>query len=147
MNNPGIVNLSSAECASDSEDARMFELAPVSLWLEDYSSLETLFEEWRSTGVADLCAYLSQDLERVRLCASRLRIVKVNQKTLALYEVADVEELIANIGGILRDDMPAATNSPSSCSIRTGRRAKRCSRTFIASPSSRVSTPGLRPRP
>ena len=28
-------------------DAEMFELAPVSLWLEDYSALKALFEQWR----------------------------------------------------------------------------------------------------
>jgi diguanylate cyclase (GGDEF)-like protein len=105
MKNPDNMNISSAESGAESEDARMFELAPVSLWLEDYSGLRTLFEEWRSAGVADLRAYLSQDLERVKLCASRLRVVKVNRKTLTLFEVADVEELVANLGSILRDDM------------------------------------------
>ena len=29
------------------DDANMFEVAPVSLWLEDYSALKTLFDEWR----------------------------------------------------------------------------------------------------
>jgi PAS domain-containing protein len=105
MNSPDNVNFSSAESGAESEDARMFELAPVSLWLEDYSGLKALFEEWRSAGVADLRAYLRQDLERVKLCASRLRVVKVNRRTLTLFEVADVEELVASLGSILRDDM------------------------------------------
>jgi diguanylate cyclase (GGDEF)-like protein len=87
------------------DDASMFELAPVSLWLEDYSGLKALFDEWRRTGVTDLRAYLSEDLERVKHCASRLRVIKVNAKTLSLYEVKDVDELVANMSRILRDDM------------------------------------------
>jgi diguanylate cyclase (GGDEF)-like protein len=105
MKNPDILNLPSAESSSEKEDACMFELAPVSLWLEDYSSVRVLFEEWRAAGVEDLRAYLDQDLERIKLCANRLRVVKVNQKTLTLFEVANVEELVANLGSILRDDM------------------------------------------
>jgi len=29
------------------DDAETFDLAPVSLWLEDYSALHALFAEWR----------------------------------------------------------------------------------------------------
>ena len=31
----------------------MFELAPVSLWLEDYSAVRRLFEQWRAAGVVE----------------------------------------------------------------------------------------------
>jgi diguanylate cyclase (GGDEF)-like protein len=91
--------------AQGGDDANMFELAPVSLWLEDYSGLRTLFEAWRAAGISDLRAYLSEDLTRVKLCASKLKVLKVNAKTLALFEVADVEQLVDNLGRILRDDM------------------------------------------
>ena len=104
MKNPDSLNFSVTEGAS-SDDASMFELAPVSLWLEDYSGLKTLFEEWRSAGVTDLRAYLNGDLDRVKLCANRLKVVKVNAKTLTLFEVANVEGLVANLASILRDDM------------------------------------------
>ncbi|WP_245424068.1 sensor domain-containing diguanylate cyclase [Methylovirgula sp. 4M-Z18] len=83
----------------------MFELAPVSLWLEDYTELKALFDGWRRAGIADLRAYLGEDFDRVRLCASKLKVVKVNAKTLALYEVANLDELVANLGRIFRDDM------------------------------------------
>lgn len=33
----------------------MFELAPVSLWLEDYSALKQLFEAWRAEGACATC--------------------------------------------------------------------------------------------
>jgi diguanylate cyclase (GGDEF)-like protein len=91
--------------AVESDDVSMFELAPVSLWLEDYSGLKALFTEWRNAGMADLRAYLNEDLERVKVCAARLKVVKVNRRTLTLFEVKDVDDLVANLGSVLRDDM------------------------------------------
>ena len=43
----------------DFED--MFDLAPVSLWMEDYSDLKQLFDAWRAAGVTDLLAFLDSD--------------------------------------------------------------------------------------
>jgi hypothetical protein len=34
----------------------MFDLTPVSLWLEDYSALKALFGRWRAEGITDLKA-------------------------------------------------------------------------------------------
>ena len=47
------------------EFEEMFELAPVSLWLEDYSALHTLFDRWRAAGITDLRRYLTEDKTRV----------------------------------------------------------------------------------
>jgi diguanylate cyclase (GGDEF)-like protein len=87
------------------DDASMFELAPVSLWLEDYTALKAQFDDWRRAGITDLRAYLNEDLERVRFCAAQLKVIKVNRKTLSLFEVEDLAQLIDNLGSILRDDM------------------------------------------
>ena len=54
------------------DDAEMFALAPVSLWLEDYSGLKRLFAEWRHAGVTDLRAHLLDDPRRVTECSMRL---------------------------------------------------------------------------
>lgn len=87
------------------DDAEMFDLAPVSLWLEDYSGLRTHFDGLRAQGVADLRAYLREDRERIRTCSAHLRVIKVNRKTLNLFEAADLETLTANIHHVFRDDM------------------------------------------
>jgi diguanylate cyclase (GGDEF)-like protein len=87
------------------DDAEMFDLAPVSLWLEDYSALRTLFEEWRAAGVADLRAHLRSDPARVKACSDRIRVIKVNRKTLSLYGADDLPHLVANLGKVFRDDM------------------------------------------
>lgn len=57
----------------------MFELAPVSLWLEDYSGLKQLFDRWRAEGVTNLLTYLAQDAARLRECTSMIKVLKVNQ--------------------------------------------------------------------
>jgi len=46
------------------------------------------------------------DIERVRACSSRIRLLKVNQKTLTLSGANDTEHLTANLGLVFRDDMP-----------------------------------------
>ncbi|HWT29882.1 MAG TPA: diguanylate cyclase [Propylenella sp.] len=86
----------------------MFERAPVSLWLEDYSGLKELFAGWRQVGVTDLRAFLLADPQRVRACSERIRILKVNRKTLSLFEASDVAQLGENLSGIFRDPMLTA---------------------------------------
>lgn len=96
----------SAESDSGQRDGlEMFELAPVSLWLEDYSGLKRLFEAWRAEGVTDLGSYLRADRTRVKVCSDHIRVLKVNRKTLALFEARDLPTLVGNLERILRDDM------------------------------------------
>jgi GGDEF domain-containing protein len=86
------------------DDAKMFELAPVSLWIEDYSAVKALFEQWRAEGVADITTFLADNPERVRQCSQRIRVLKVNRKTLSLFGAHDLEHLMANLGQVMRDD-------------------------------------------
>jgi diguanylate cyclase (GGDEF)-like protein len=88
-----------------SDDSNMFEVAPVSLWLEDYTELKALLDEWRRAGVTDLRAHLAQERNRIEQCVSRMRILKVNRRTLTLFEVDDLPHLVANLGAIFRDEM------------------------------------------
>ncbi|WP_158818404.1 sensor domain-containing diguanylate cyclase [Methylocapsa sp. S129] len=87
------------------DDSNMFEVAPVSLWLEDYSELKVLLDEWRQAGIADLRRYLVADRSRVEACVSHMRIVRVNRRTLSLFEVDDLPHLVANLDAIFRDEM------------------------------------------
>jgi diguanylate cyclase (GGDEF)-like protein len=90
-------------CAGD--DAMMFEVAPVSLWLEDYSAVKATFDAWRAAGIRDLRAYLAEDPARVRTCIAGIRVVKVNRRTLTLFEADDLPHLVANLDRIFRDEM------------------------------------------
>jgi hypothetical protein len=86
-------------------DAAMFDVAPVSVWLEDYSGVKRLFDEWRRAGVGDLRAHHAADPRRVKACSEGIRVLKVNRRTLALFEAADLAHLTANLGRVFRDDM------------------------------------------
>jgi PAS domain-containing protein len=87
------------------DDSEMFELAPVSLWLEDFSGVRALFDAWRAEGVTDLRAHFRDNPQRVAECAHSIRVVKVNQKTLSQFEAADFAALTGNLGAVFRDDM------------------------------------------
>ena len=95
------MSVSSIDRYSETE---MFDLAPVSLWIEDYSGVRALFQEWRAENVTDIKAYLTANPDRVRRCSERIRVLKVNPKTLSLYGARDLDHLMANFGQVLRDD-------------------------------------------
>ncbi len=83
----------------------MFELAPTSLWLEDFSGLKALLDGWRADGVQDLRSWLQADPERRHACMASLRVLKVNQRTLELFAAASQAELVSRLGEVFRDDM------------------------------------------
>ncbi|MDO1582912.1 sensor domain-containing diguanylate cyclase [Rhizobium oryzicola] len=90
---------------SDHSDSYIFALAPIAMWLEDFSEVKALFDLWRSEGVTDILAHLSEDRRRVGECASRIRVVDVNRKTLELFEADSREHLVANMSRVFRDEM------------------------------------------
>jgi diguanylate cyclase (GGDEF)-like protein len=93
------------EALPPAELASLFELAPVSLWLEDYSALHALFSRWRAAGVTDLRAHLRADPRRVAECSACLRVLQVNRRTLELYGARDLAHLVENLARVFRDDM------------------------------------------
>lgn len=87
------------------DDAAMFDLAPVSLWLEDFSAIAALFREWRRDGVTSLRDFFHANPAKVKECSDRIRVVRVNKRTLDLYEAPDLDHLVAHLGDIFRNDM------------------------------------------
>ncbi|QDM18261.1 diguanylate cyclase [Tardiphaga sp. vice352] len=85
-------------------DAKMFELAPVSLWIEDYSDVKALFEQWQAQGVDDIGTYLLANPARVQECSQRIRILRVNRKTLSLFGARDLNHLMVSLSLVMRDD-------------------------------------------
>jgi len=88
---------------ADKDDIEMFALAPISLWLEDFSGVRQQLAEWTAAGVGDLRRYMLDDPGRIQACSQRIRVIKVNRKTLALFEAAELTELIQNLHLIFRD--------------------------------------------
>lgn len=89
----------------EANQADMFELAPVSMWLEDFSGVKRQLDAWRAAGVTDLRSYLQADLSRVHDCTLNIEVLRVNRKTLELFEADDLAHLNANLGKVFRDDM------------------------------------------
>ena len=54
---------------------------------------------------SDLRGHLAADRGRVEACVKCMRIVRVNRRTLALFEVDDLPHLVANLDAIFRDEM------------------------------------------
>ncbi|MCO5732361.1 sensor domain-containing diguanylate cyclase [Rhizobium sp. SSA_523] len=83
----------------------IFDLAPIPMWIEDFSQVKRQFESWKAAGVTDIRAHLRADLSRIAECAGQIRVLKVNQKVLELFEAQDQTHLIGNLSRIFRDEM------------------------------------------
>jgi len=93
-----------AELNPETDFELMFESAPISLWLEDYSALKVLFDSWRAQGVTDLLAHIAQTPALLQQCAACLKVIKVNRKTLAVFAASSQEELVRRLPEVFRDD-------------------------------------------
>ena len=87
----------------DFED--MFDLAPVSLWMEDYSALKQLFDQWRAQGVTDLLPFLQADPARLAQCSATFKVLRVNQFTLDLFKAPDQAPLQSRLHEVFRGEM------------------------------------------
>ena len=83
----------------------LFESAPISLWLEDYSALKTLYDTWRAQGITDLRAHLKDDPARAVQCSQCFKVLQVNQQTLRLFAASNQQMLIDRLPEVFRGDM------------------------------------------
>ncbi|WP_445346159.1 diguanylate cyclase domain-containing protein [Acinetobacter bohemicus] len=86
-------------------DSPFFELSPIAMWLEDYSDIKKQFDIWREQGVQDLFSFLQEDESRILDCARKIKLLKVNSKTLELYQAKDFEHLCQNLHLLFKGDM------------------------------------------
>ena len=86
-------------------DSPFFELSPIAMWLEDYSEVKKQFDLWREQGVEDLLDFLQQDESRILECARKIKLLKVNSKTLELYQARDFDHLHQNLDLVFKEDM------------------------------------------
>ena len=86
-------------------DSSIFDLAPIPMWLEDFSEVKQQFDAWRAQGVEDIVSFLQEDLQRVVESTQKIKVLKVNQKTLEVFEAENQEHLCANLALIFKADM------------------------------------------
>jgi hypothetical protein len=83
----------------------LFESAPISLWLEDYSALKALFQTWRAQGVTDLRRHLHDHPHLAQECARCYQVIKVNRETLRVFAANSQAELLSRLNEVFRGDM------------------------------------------
>jgi diguanylate cyclase (GGDEF)-like protein len=94
-----------ALAASDAYARGLFDHSPVSLWVEDFSSVKTLIDEVRACGIVDFRTFTDVHPEFVDRCMSEIRILDVNKETLRIFRAGDVTELLLRKHEIFRDAM------------------------------------------
>lgn len=83
----------------------LFEASPISLWEEDYSAIKSYFDSLRAQGITDLQDYLEDHPEATLHCASLIKVLDVNQKTLNLFGAHSKDHLVSNLNQVFRDEM------------------------------------------
>jgi len=95
----------SSEDITEQEDARLrlaeseryaqalFRLAPVSLWVEDFSPTKIILDGIRGAGISNLRAYLTANLGQLLRCGQAIRIIDFNDQTLKLYNAPEKDAL------------------------------------------------------
>lgn len=87
----------------DDADA-VFTHAPVSLWEEDFSELKKQIDQLKKNGVEDLRKHFKKHPEEVLSLARIVRIVRVNNETLRLYDAAGPVEFQEGLSPIFNKD-------------------------------------------
>jgi diguanylate cyclase (GGDEF)-like protein len=83
----------------------LFEHSPVSLWVEDFSSIKRLMDEIRCRGITDLRVFTDVHPEFVARCMSEIRVIDVNKHTLSLFSAPDKATLLSRLSDVFRDEM------------------------------------------
>ncbi|MEB3766363.1 sensor domain-containing diguanylate cyclase [Acinetobacter sp. MD2] len=86
-------------------DSSIFDLAPIPMWLEDFSKVKALFDEWRAQGVTDLVKFLTQHPEKLIHSSQQIQVLKVNQKTLEVFQAQDQDHLCQHLDLIFKEEM------------------------------------------
>jgi PAS domain S-box-containing protein len=93
--------------ASEIRYQGIFNTAPMSLWDEDFSEVKALLDGLKAAGVTDFRAYLDEHPEVVGLAAKAIRVIDVNETTLAMYRAERKEDLLESIARVLLPESTA----------------------------------------
>ena len=86
----------------------LFDHAPISLWVQDFSGIRRLFDRVRAQGVDGLCAYLERRPDFVTACMGQIVVCDINLETVRMFGAESKDHLLANLDRVLRDGMVAS---------------------------------------
>ncbi|MBN1890266.1 MAG: response regulator [Thermoflexales bacterium] len=87
----------------------LFEHSPLPMWEEDFSQVKDYFDTLRAAGIGDVRAYFEHHPEAVTECAGLIKVLDVNQATLALVGAKDKKELLVLPNGFTETSFKAFT--------------------------------------
>jgi diguanylate cyclase (GGDEF) domain len=91
--------------ASEMYARNLFEHAPVSLWVLDFSTIHTLLSDLRELGITNFRTFTDVHPEFVQRCLREIRVLDVNRHTLDLYKARDKQTLIKQVEDVFQEDM------------------------------------------
>ncbi|MFP6562543.1 diguanylate cyclase [Paraburkholderia sp. B3] len=83
----------------------IFEHAPVSLWVENFSAIRQLLEDVRMQGIVDFRTFTDVHPEFVERCMSEIQVVDINHYTLGMFRAPDKATLLTRLPDVFRDEM------------------------------------------
>lgn len=83
----------------------IFEYAPVSLWVEDFSKIRSLLHEVREQGITDFRTFTDVHPDFVEQCMAEIRVLDVNNYTLEMFKAQSKEDLLARLPEVFREEM------------------------------------------
>jgi PAS domain S-box-containing protein len=85
----------------------IFEVAGVSLWVEDLEEVKAAIEELRAQGVVDFRAYVSAHPEFVRRALALRRVVDVNPETVRVFGARTKADLLRSLADVVTPESEA----------------------------------------
>lgn len=83
----------------------VFEQSPISLWVEDFRAVKTLFDAARAEGITNLPRYIKAHPEFAENCLRAIRVLDVNQQTLTLFGAPDKATLLDRVDDIFQGEV------------------------------------------
>jgi PAS domain S-box-containing protein len=82
----------------------IFDTVPVSIWEEDLSAIKSAIDALKLKGVTDFRRYLDEHPVAIRQAMDMIKILDVNEATLALYGARSKKELVESLDKIFLPD-------------------------------------------
>jgi PAS domain S-box-containing protein len=85
---------------SEGRYRHIFQSAGVSIWVEDFSEVKAAIDDLKAQGVTDFREYLATHPDFVLQAVSMVKIIDVNDTTLALLQARSKDELLVSLDKI-----------------------------------------------
>jgi PAS domain S-box-containing protein len=116
-------------CPPSPDEGKYFSIykhSAVSLWEEDISAVRSTLKHLRNSGVTDVSGFFNTHAEELREVVRSIKVIEVNDATLALYEAERKEQLLGSLDITIDtnlDPIVRASLTEMICAIDEGRKA------------------------